>query len=116
MENAVKVSSKEFASKFTSKREVYNFLTIDGGAYLPAYDTVTIYFLKDLIAGVKKCKFSYPPPDINVDVVVKCDNVSHIYCPQYEALTVDKVTSWLADKPGCHHFFPINRELAKLPK
>ena len=33
----VKVTSKEFGAKFKSKREVYNFLSIDVGVYLPHY-------------------------------------------------------------------------------
>ena len=33
----VKVTSKDFASKFRSKREVYNFMSVDVGAYLPSY-------------------------------------------------------------------------------
>jgi hypothetical protein len=33
----VKVTSKDFMAKFRSKREVYNFMSIDVGAYLPAY-------------------------------------------------------------------------------
>ncbi len=27
----------EFAAKYRSKREVYNFLTVDASVYLPAY-------------------------------------------------------------------------------
>ncbi len=46
-----------FASKYKSKREVYNFLAVDVKAYLPAYDTITIYFLKDLVSGAKKSKW-----------------------------------------------------------
>ena len=52
------VDAKTFGAKCSSKREVYNFLTVDVGAYLPSYDSVTIYFLKDLISGTKKCKFA----------------------------------------------------------
>ena len=48
------ITSKEFAAKYRSKREVYNFLATDVGVYLPPYDNVTIYFLKDLIWGKKK--------------------------------------------------------------
>ena len=33
----VKVNVKDFAAKFKSKREVYNFLSIDVGVYLPSY-------------------------------------------------------------------------------
>ena len=50
------ISAIEFASKYKSKREVYNFLTLEVKAYLPNYDTITIYFLKDLIYGKKKGK------------------------------------------------------------
>ena len=50
------ITAATFASKFNSKREIYMFLTVEVRAYLPAYDTVTIYFLKDLISGAKKCK------------------------------------------------------------
>ena len=49
-----KISFKEFAAKYSSKREIYNFLAADAGVYLPPYDNVTIYFLKDMMAGKKK--------------------------------------------------------------
>ena len=47
------ISSKEFAAKYNSKREIYNFLACDVGVYLPPYDNVTVYFLKDLMGGTK---------------------------------------------------------------
>ena len=47
----VGVSSKEFSAKYKSKRETYNFLAADVGVYLPPYDNVTIYFLKELMGG-----------------------------------------------------------------
>ena len=48
------VTALAFASKYKSKREVYNFLAVEVKAYLPSYDTLTIYFLKDLVNGTKK--------------------------------------------------------------
>ena len=33
----VKITAKEFAAKYRSKREVYNFLSVECGVYLPAY-------------------------------------------------------------------------------
>ena len=38
----VRITAKELAAKFSTKREVFNFLTIDCKAYLPDYNTVTI--------------------------------------------------------------------------
>ena len=55
-EPIVKHPLNEFTSKFKSKYEVYQLMYIDVGAYLPTSDCVTIYFLKDLAMGKKKCK------------------------------------------------------------
>ena len=48
------ISSKEFSAKYRSKREIYNFLATDCHIYLPPYDNVTIYFIKDIMFGKKK--------------------------------------------------------------
>ena len=50
----VMISAKEFGSKFQSKREVFLLLTLQCQAYLPKYENVTIYFLKDIISGAKR--------------------------------------------------------------
>ena len=42
----VRVNVHEIEQKFRSKREIYNFLTIDCDAYLPKKGTVNIFFLK----------------------------------------------------------------------
>ena len=54
-----RITTAEFAAKFRSKYEVYQFLTIDALAYLPPPECVTIYFLKDLVRGVKGCKYQF---------------------------------------------------------
>ena len=41
MPNMQRVSAKEFASKFKSKRECYNFLAVDCEVYLPPYGKTT---------------------------------------------------------------------------
>ena len=53
------VTTAEFGAKFRTKREIYNFLTVEVGAFLPAHQTVTVYFLRDLLTGKKKGRFSY---------------------------------------------------------
>ena len=52
----VTVTPSEFGAKFKSKGEVYYFLTVEVGAYLPPKDAISIYFLKDLITGKRQCK------------------------------------------------------------
>ena len=52
----MKVTTSEFSAKFRSKNEVYTFLAVDADAYLPPTECVTIYFLKELVSGKKKCK------------------------------------------------------------
>ena len=58
--NNVKVNAKTVAAKFKSKREIWNFLSFDADAFLPAEHCITIYFMKDLMSGKKKSKL---PPD-----------------------------------------------------
>ena len=54
--NNVKVNAKTVAAKFKSKREIWNFLSFDADAFLPAEHCITIYFMKDLMSGKKKSK------------------------------------------------------------
>ena len=46
--------SQLFGSRFKSKRDCHRFLSVEVGAYLPTYETVTIYHMRDLISGAKK--------------------------------------------------------------
>ena len=41
-----KITAAEFAAKYKSKKECFNFLTVACKAYLSSYETMTIYFLK----------------------------------------------------------------------
>ena len=79
---ATRVTTATFAAKFRSKRgkwtlpltpiEVFTFLTVDVKAYLPAMNTLTIYFLKDLITGQKKRKCRIPTDkflDVPMDAI-----------------------------------------------
>lgn len=45
------VTAAEFNAKFRSKKEVYRLLSFEVGAYLPPYDTVTVWHLRDLACG-----------------------------------------------------------------
>ena len=54
--NNKSVTVASFSAKFRAKREIYQFLTLDVRAYLPPPNTLTVYFLKDLISGAKKRK------------------------------------------------------------
>jgi hypothetical protein len=42
--------------------------------------------------------------------------VSHLFVPQYEDLTIDKITRWLSGKDACFAYYPIAKEITKLPK
>ena len=40
--STLNISALAFAAKYKGKREIFNFLTIDVKAYLPAYETITV--------------------------------------------------------------------------
>jgi hypothetical protein len=54
--------------------EVYRFLSSEVRAYLPSYETVTVWHLRDLAMGVK--------------TIIKCDAVKVIDVPQFEGLAI----------------------------
>ena len=54
MSNKEQMSAAELGSKFNNKAEFHFFLTQELDAYLPNSDRLTIYHLRDLMAGDKK--------------------------------------------------------------
>jgi len=59
---------------------VYRFLSSDVRAYLPSYESVTVWFLRDLCSGKRK--------------IVKCDAVKVIQLPHYEGLNLEEIIYW----------------------
>ena len=51
-----KVSVQEIAAKFESKHEIYHFLTTELSMYLPKYKQTSIYWMREIVAGKRKCK------------------------------------------------------------
>ena len=116
IQQPVRMTAKEFGSKFSTKRECFTFLTIDCRAYLPSYDTVTIYFvscqsssdptfflqLKDLITGRKK--------------FLKDHQCKHLQVPQYKSLKVERLYEFIGQYPETFLYYPEQCELAKLPR
>ena len=74
-----KISAAEFGSKYKSKKDAFNFLTVTAKAYLPSYHTVTIYFLKG--------KFTQSPVNFCTDIIsgkkkhVKANSIKYLYIP-----------------------------------
>lgn len=110
--NQVNVAS--FAAKFRSKAEVYQFMTLDVKAYLPAPNTITVYFLKDLVSGTKKCKYRWFSDLVEPDVEMR--KVVHISVPAYENLCLDQIFTYYTDYPPVMAYLPEPNELRKVPK
>ena len=51
-----KIPAASIAAKMSSKKELFNFLSVEVGVYHCSHDCLTIYFLKQLVSGQKKCK------------------------------------------------------------
>ena len=56
MNKPVNMTTKDFAAKFKTKNEIYQFLAVDVKAYMPPRDVVTIYFLRDIVFKKKQRK------------------------------------------------------------
>ena len=51
------VDVRNFNAKYRTKGEVYRFLATEAMIYLPPYQTVTIWFMKELSSAQKKVGF-----------------------------------------------------------
>ena len=71
----MRIDANAFAAKYSSKGEVYKFLTHDCAKYLPDYECVTIFHMRDIVAGRRRS-------------ILEVD-VSHINVPHYEGLKVE---------------------------
>ena len=99
----VRVDPAAFGAKYQSKGEVYRFLTHDCGTYLPKYDTVTIYHMKELVAGTR--------------IRIKEVDVKHITVPHFEGLKIETMLEYAESKPFVMAGLPsIKREREALPR
>ena len=97
------INAQSFGAKFQSKREVWRFLSHDCGCYLSSYDTMTIYHLKELMAGSR--------------TRIKAKLVKHITVPHFDGLKVEAMFDWAARHPDVMRAFPITlREREDLPR
>ena len=80
----------------------YHFATVECRAYLPAYENVTIYFLKQLVAGKKK--------------FLHADRVQHLSVPHYEGLDLREFFAQAAQHPETAAYFPDDDEFRKLTR
>ena len=103
-QNLVRVPVSVVAAKMESKKEVWDFMTQTVGAYCPDKDTVTVWHLRDMANGNK----SY----------VKAKDIHHLYAPQYENLTVEKMMTWASRNHAAvvRDYFPIPREYGKFSR
>jgi len=99
-----RIPVQEFAARFQSKKECYNFLTQQVQAYEPPQDTVTIWHLRDQINNTKS--------------FLKCTELKHLAVPHYESLTLEKILGWVLERfpRVVERYFPIKRELLKFPR
>jgi len=83
-------------------------------AFLPAYHTVSIYFLKgkyllltvttcaDIISGKKK--------------YIHCSKVQYLYIPQYDNCGIRAILEQSAQYPTVEQYLPDAKELHQIPR
>lgn len=49
-------------------------------------------------------------------LVIKCDKVCYLFCPQYEGLSLEKILQQTAQYPEVLQYFPVQKEIQKLPR
>ena len=82
--------------------EVYRFLSSEVKAYLPSYETVTVWHLRDLAMGVKRIIYS--------------DKVKLIDIPQFDGLTIQTIFDFARGDQDVESALPPSNEIKKLSR
>ena len=97
------ITAAQFKAKFSDKPETYKFLAYEVGAYLPHYDCVTIFHLRDLASNKRK--------------KIQSTDVKKIFIPQYEGLTIETMLANAKNFPQVMRCLPNDeKEIRKLPR
>jgi hypothetical protein len=103
-EGTVRVPVQAFGAKFQTKKEVYDFLTVDCKSYQPPLDTVTIWHLRDQARGKKRR--------------INGDAIKHLVAPMYDSLSINRILLWA--KANCpeviDNYLPFEKELLRFPR
>ena len=98
-----KVSAAEFDAKYSGKREVFRFLSSEVHAYLPNYEALTVWHLRDLAASRR--------------TIIKDSAVKFFAIPQFEGLAVDDLLNYARAHPTVLRALPIEeKEVLKMPR
>ena len=109
------ILSATWATKASTKYEIYLLLCTECKAYLPRIEHITVYFLKEIISGKKKA--------------LKQNDVQHLFVPQYEGkllffmiisllgLGLKEIFEQIDNNGALQIYFPDQiKERARLPK
>lgn len=102
LNNIQQVNINDITSKFRSKKELYNFLSQECGAYLPRHNSTNIYFLKDIIMGEKEVDFYY---FIILQYISRKD-IMIADVPHIDGLTVEDFLDYANDKDSIKKYLP----------
>ena len=78
------INAASFGAKYASKREIYRFLTSEAHIYLPTYETVTIFHMRDIVAGRRR--------------MIKQEDVKVTSVPFFDGLSIEKMLEWAAGR------------------
>ena len=99
----MQVSAKEFAAKYADKPEVYKFVAHDCGIYVPPYDNVTVWHLRDLACSKRRRIYG--------------KDVKHLMVPQYEGLAIRHLLAFGGDYESVVLSLPsVQKEVLKMPR
>ena len=110
-------SIKEIAAKFETKHELYHWLTTELDMYLPSYRQTSIYWMREIILGKRKCKFLFCSCLTSVFCLgLKAKRVNHYNVPFYETLTIKQIHERWCQAPTVEVYLPPKEDLDEVPR
>ena len=99
----VKVNPQTFAAKYKSKIEIFRFLATDCGVYLPEYNEVSIFHLKDIAA--------------NKRTAILNEQMKNIKVPYFKGLSIECMLEFAKGYPEALRALPmVQREIDRMPR
>ena len=117
LQEGQKVSIADIAAKMESKHEIYQFLTTELQMYLPKYKQTSIYWMREIIAGKRKCKSWSLNRVLNVFYIgLKAHAIKHHTVPYYENLTVKQMKEKWCKTEDVEPFLPPPEDFEDVPR
>ena len=110
----VQTNISQLRQKFNSKNELYTFLSMECGAFLPKKGSTNVYFLKDIMTGKKEVSSILLV--FNSEQYINRKNVKVSAVPSIKGLAIEDFLNHARGKPDILKYLPAEKDWNHIDK